>query len=169
MQELKKTATKFKIAMKFKNETERKEYYRKFADALYLAIKKDFGTIEAFAKEKQVARTILITTLANNLSPYLLRVCEYLRIRDGLKYTNIDKGITQELIADLQKAILNHNDSRSKNGSSRASVFFRNNPQWSSSWWNTIVGGVRITSTARLMELSDYLLEDEIFDYLTIE
>ena len=155
--------------MKFKNETERKDHYRKFADTLYLAIKKDFGTIEAFANDKHVARTTLITTLANNLSPYLLRVCEYLRIRDGLKYTNIDKGVPKELITDLQKAIINHKDSTAKNGSSRESVFFKNNPQWSGSWWRSIVNGIRITSTASLMELSDYLLEDEIFDYLTIE
>lgn len=152
--------------IKFKNETERKEYYRKFTDALYLAIKKDFGTIEAFAKEKQVARTILITTLANNLSPYLLRVCEYIRTRKGIKYTDIDKGIPVELIADLENAIMNHDDSTADNGSSRASVFFNRNTNWTGSWWTSITSGVRITSTARLMELADYILEEEIFEYL---
>lgn len=152
-----------------KNETERKEYYRAFSDELYLAIRKDYGSIKEFAEQKGMARTILITTMTNNLSPYLLRLSEFLRINKDIKYTDISKKIPIELIRDLTDAIISHKDSTSENGSSRVSTFFVKNLQWPGSWWTSIIGGIRITPTARLMELCDMLLEKEIFKYLLIK
>lgn len=156
-----------KKGIKFETETARKEFYSALANELYFIIKKKYGTLKAFAEVKGIGRSHLVTVLNKLHSPYWLRLIAYLVNNEDAKAEQIKTKIPKLLITKIEKAILEHPDSKNESGTIRMSAFFRKNTQWDSGWWGTVVSGIRITPSRRIMELVDYVLDKEIFEYLT--